>query len=331
MQKRLSRLQGGFQCVPWTEAVASLMPQSTVDLILSLTLFLPVHKLSASIWTNLTHFQVGPVAAKMMKFRFRVDKIRRRLLRGMLLRGHLATFNGPYPDKHVGADTDRFRPCYILWKHGDPVVIWLEDLLDLHGSGIQTGDLNLLVRDPKEAASILQSTGYEKTAMQTKFGNEPEFTLRGIRMTRDSDESGVVLLPAEDWYYDLDQDVDDFLPPLSAFLDSMLEFWLNISSQDYVDRLHFALCIGNLINDCYDLSDTDGQPLRDPAYAKHLQPQHREIHYDITYDDPKAESFTTTKRHEYHVRRSKEIGSGLFLPQPYKKGVFRSDLAILCE
>ena len=220
---------------------------------------------------------------------------------------------------------------HILWKNEASVVVWLEDLLVLHGSKILVWDLNLLVQDPQEAAGILRGAGYEESSMHTRFENDPEFAERSVRMARPSTETGVVLLPAQDWYYDLNEDVEDFLPPLNVFLDSIFEFWLNISSEDYVVRLRFALYIGCLINYSYNLTTLDGHPVKDPAYAKNLQPAHRELHYDIVSDDPKAESFTITKRHQYHVRRSKEITDGFFSPRPYKRGVFRQNLTALYE
>src|ERR1700709_482313 len=102
----------------------------------------------------------------------------------------------------------------------------------------------------------------------------------------------------------------------------MIEFWLTTTSQDYVDRLGFALYIGCLINYCYYLQGSKGETVKDPAYAENLKPEHREVHYNIVSADPKEESFTTTSRHMYHVRRSREIKEGSFAPKPYKKGVF---------
>ena len=210
-------------------------------------------------------------------------------------------------------------------------MIWLEDLLVLHGSKTELWDLHLLVQDPQEAAGILQGVGYSESSMQTRFKNEPEFTERSVRMECQSSGTGVVLLHSQDWYYDLQADVTDFLPPLNMFLDSMFEFWLKISSQDYVDRLRFALYIGRLINYCYELTDVSGQAVKDSAFAQNLQLVHREIHYDIVSDDPKAKSFTATRRHQYHVRRSEEILKGIFSPQPYKANVFRPDLTLIIE
>ena len=225
----------------------------------------------------------------------------------------------------------RYDVCRLLADKGVPNVIWLEDLLALHGSNTQVWDLHLLVGDPHTAAKILLDSSYNETPAETRFENDPEFNKRAIRVARCRSSTGVVLHSATDWYYQLGNGVQDFLPPLHSFLDSMIEFWLNISSQDYVDRLGFALYIGCLINYCYYLQSSKGERVKSPAYAEKLKPEHREVHYNITAADPKEESFTTTGRHLYHVRRSREIKEGAFVPKPYDKGVFRAPLTTVSE
>lgn len=210
-------------------------------------------------------------------------------------------------------------------------VLWLEDLLVLHGSDTQVWDLNILVEDPRTAANILLKKGFKETPPDSKFENDPEFNTRAIRIAHPQSSTGIVLIQAADWYYDLNDGAEDFLPTLHNFLDSMIEFWLNISSQDYVDRLGFALYIGCIINYCYYLRDSKGEPVKSNGYAENLKPEHREVHYNIVSADPKAESFTTTNRHIYHVRRSKEIQQGSFEAKPYEKGVFRSSLTTVSE
>jgi len=248
--------------------------------------------------------------------------------------------NNRLPDRPPSADLpcsgsntslDRFNACYVLWKHELPVVIWLEDVSALHGANLLVWDLHLLVQNPQEAAGILEHAGYEETTSHPRFEDLPQFTERGIRMLLPSSGTGVVLLPAQDWFYDLNEDVEDFLPPPHNFLDSILGYWLNISSRDYEDRIRFALCIGRLITYCYTLEIPHGDSIKDATYANKLRPEHRELHYDLVYDDPKAESFTVTQRHQYHVRRSKEIKDGNFLAELYRKGGYRVQLAQLSE
>lgn len=234
---------------------------------------------------------------------------------------------------HTDNSSDRFESCYFLWRNKIPAVVWFEDLLFLHKGNTQMldGDLKLLVQDPQEAANIMCSAGYKVAATNPKVFCEPELVEQSVRMALPWRETGVVLLSARDWCYEMDGSAEGFLPPIHDFLDSMMEYWLRISSQNYKNRLHFALYIGNLINDCYKLKDSKGNAVKDPAYAKMLQPAHRELHYDIVQEDPKADSFTITKRHEYHKRRSQDIKDGLFTPEPYRKGVYRPSLTTLTE
>lgn len=263
------------------------------------------------------------------------ENLWRRLSRRTSWLGHSKTSNASLHPGLQGNDSSTdlgyLEPCYILWKNQIPVVVWLETLLEIYRSNTVVGDVHLLVQDVQEAAVILHAARYEETSSRPRFEHEPEFAERSLRLAHPSSELGVVLLPAQDWYYDLSQAVEHFLPPLNLFLDAMFDFWLNISSQDYVNRLRFALYIGCLINDCYKVTTLEGPPVKDPAYAMNLRLVHREIHYDIVSTDPKAESFTITRRHEYHVRRSKEIAEGIFSPQPYKIGMFRSDLTAVAE
>jgi hypothetical protein len=245
--------------------------------------------------------------------------------------GNTKSTPGPLKQASSSMGNSRYEVCRLLADKRIPNVIWLEDLLALHGSNTQVWDLHLLVEDPRTAAKILLDSGYKEMPPETKFENDPEFSKRAIRIARHRSSTGVVLHSAREWYYQLDDGVQDFLPPLHSFLDSVIEFWLNISSQDYLDRLGFALYIGCLINYCYYLQNSEGEPVKSLTYAEKLKPEHREFHYNITSADPKEESFTTTSRHMYHVRRSREIKDGIFVPRPYEKGVFRAPLTTVSE
>ena len=75
-------------------------------------------------------------------------------------------------------------------------------------------------------------------------------------------------------------------------------------AQDCENQVLFALDISCLINQCYDLKDEEGHRVTDKGYTEKLQPNHRELHYDIVEEDAKAESFTVTQHRRYHVRRS---------------------------
>ena len=182
--------------------------------------------------------------------------------------------------------------------------------------------------------------------------------------TLDTD-TAVILLPAQDWYFDLGRDIDlkgsapwAFRPPLSRLLDALMSFWLRLSSVDYTSRLRFSLYIGVLISYCYQLTDDshDHCSVGMVEYAQYLRPEHRELHYDIvaSFDEDgvsevegrkvrrkngkgageqrrNMEDFTTVRRHQYHVRRWQEIQEGTFTPAPYEKGKDREALAVLEE
>ena len=267
------------------------------------------------------------------------NRLRKHILNGKKLFGANGTANALPSLKLAGDEADisadRHEPCYLLWKSNTPAVVWFEDLLVLHDcvTQLQDLDLHLLVSNPDEAAATLRSAGYGETPLNARAELSPKFLERGKRMAVKLSENGtgVVLLPAQDWYYELDETADGFLPPLHHFIDSMMETWLQISSRDYEENLLFALYVSRLITYCYKLHDENGRPVKESTYADMLQDAHRELHYDIISEDPKSESFTTTKRHQFHVRRSKDIREGLFTPHPYQKGVYRPELTTLTE
>ena len=212
------------------------------------------------------------------------------------------------------------KPVVYWQKKEFSTVIWFGDLLALHGSDTRVWDLNLLVQDPREAATILLGVGYKETPPHSKFEDEAEFAERAIRMALVPSVTGVVLLPARDWYSDLNKSVQNSLLALYDFLDSIIEVWLNISSRDYVDRVCLALYIGCLITYCDYLEHENSKPVKDPAYANNLKPEYRN-----------KNCFTTTDRHHGHARRSREIKEGTFMPQPYLNAAFQLPLTALSE
>lgn len=241
-----------------------------------------------------------------------------------------ANIFGPRESKQNHQD-DRYEACKLLANKKVTNVIWFEDLLALHGSNTAVWDLHLLVEDPHTAAEVLLGDGYKETTPEPSFKHDPEFSERAIRLIHSQSSTIVMLHAAREWHYQLDESVKDFLPSIHNFLDSMIEFWLNISTQDYGDRLRFALYVGCLIGYCYYLQESDGQQVKTHAYAEKLKPEHREVHYDITFESPDKKSFTTTNRHIYHARRSREIREGTFVPKPYENGVFRTNLSTVSE
>ncbi|KAF7902673.1 hypothetical protein EAF00_002576 [Botryotinia globosa] len=202
-----------------------------------------------------------------------VEKIKLALLRcNNFVKTH--TFWPGNSDQNDFGD-DRYAVCKLLASKNITSVIWLEDLLALHGSKTAVWDLHLLVED---------------TMRQQRFFS--------ITDTKKQGQTAVSK---------------------------------TIQNLDYDDRLRFALYIGCLIGYCYYLQDSDGQLVKTHVYAENLKPEHREVHYDITFESPNKKSFTTTNRHTYHVRRSREIREGAFLPKPYEEGAFRTNLTTVSE
>ncbi|TEY67272.1 hypothetical protein BOTCAL_0128g00280 [Botryotinia calthae] len=72
---------------------------------------------------------------------------------------------------------------YLLASKNVTSVIWLENLLALHGSRTAVWDLHLLVEDARAAAKVLLDNGYTETTPDCSFEDDPEFSERAIRLT----------------------------------------------------------------------------------------------------------------------------------------------------
>lgn len=223
----------------------------------------------------------------------------------------------------------RYKSSFLLTKQGIPNVVWLEDVLALHGSNTIGWDLALLVKDPLEAATCLASFGYHQAAPEERFQYGQDITENSIRVIQSaSKETAVTLLPAQHWYFDFQRQGQNSLPSLHTFLNSVMEFWLKLSSKDYSERLELALYIAGLISLCYDLTDEDDIKVRSIEYGGKLEVEHRELHYDIVAG---KQSFNHTARHRYHAQKYREIKAGLFNPVPYQKDGYRPNLGTLEE
>lgn len=224
---------------------------------------------------------------------------------------------------------ERYRASSLLSSNGISNVVWLEDLLALNGSDTMVWDLNLLVQDPIEAATCLLKLGYHQTTPEARFQHDAEFTESSVRLIQSaSPATAVVLLPAQDWQFDMQNQGQNPRPTLHSFLDSVMAFWLNISSKDYIERLEFALYVAGLMTFCYALTDEDGGEVKTIEYGERLKVEHRELHYDILAGE---QSFTHTARHRYHAQKYREIKAGLFTPVPYQKDGYRPQLGTLTE
>ncbi|KAF1961309.1 hypothetical protein CC80DRAFT_589704 [Byssothecium circinans] len=225
---------------------------------------------------------------------------------------------------------DRYAASTFLKTNGIANVIWLEDVLAHYGSDTQAWDLNLLVQNTLSAAEVLQNSGYNLCTPCDRFSDDPGFCGKSLQLSHPSRDTKVVLYCANDWYFELEPTMQSTMPLLNQFIDALMEMWLNISLRDYVERIRFALHIAVLLRYCYYLTDPNHGPVKSTEYASNLRKEHRELHYDIVAGDPQK-YFAQTERHRHHVRRYTEIKNGEFDPQPYKKGVYKPELAALHE
>ena len=258
------------------------------------------------------------------------------LLKIRSLFGHLnqnSSGSNPNPisrlQGRVKTKSDRLEVCRALSRGNHASVIWLYDLLFHYGGPTVVWDVHVLVDDLQAAANCLKRAGYLKIEAAAQFADLPEFNEKAIRMKRATNDTCATLMAASEWHYNPRTYSSSHYPPLAEYLNSLIATWLNISTKDYVDRLEYGLFIGNLINGCYDLEDGVRGAVKSEEYAQHLDPEHRELHYDIVAAS--TESFTTTRRHAYHMRKYREIKDGLYEARPYAPGKYRQTLSKVAE
>jgi hypothetical protein len=224
---------------------------------------------------------------------------------------------------------DRYRVSSLLKAKDIPHVYWLEDVLVAYGSDTQVWDLCVLVADPKYTAEVLCHAGYTLSSASAKFADDPKFCEKGLCISQRGSDSSVILYSAQDWHFQLEQDMYG-LPDLNDFLDSLMDLWLNISVQDYIDRLPFGLHTASLITYCYLLEDPKYGPVNSKDYASHLKKEHRELHLEIVAAD-RTKNFASTPRHMYHVRRYWEIKTGEWNPPEGLTKQYKLQLSTLDE
>ena len=217
----------------------------------------------------------------------------------------------------------------FLQSQNVPHVFWLEHVLVAYGSDTQVWELTLLVEEPTAASEILCEAGCQLCSHSNRFDSDAEFAGKGISMTLPGYEHPVTLYRATDWHFNLEKHRYG-LPKLNEFLESLMDLWLNISSQDYVERLPFALHIASLITYCYRLQDPEHGPVNSINYASCLRKEYRELHLEIVAAD-RAKNFASTSRHLYHARRYWEIKNGDWNPPETQPKNYQLQLSILEE
>lgn len=175
-----------------------------------------------------------------------------------------------------GCEPDaRYEPCDLLLRGGIPCKVWGEDILSTYGVPTIVIDLFLLVSDPKAASQSMMEAGYVPTTPNERFAHIPELSseaprlvsqarAKKIRMTSSSSSSasshasatlrandfkltGVVLLPAAEWGYNLPDSVaglQELVPDISEYFDCIVHKWMELPEESCGLRSHLVIHIG---------------------------------------------------------------------------------------
>lgn len=216
----------------------------------------------------------------------------------------------------------RYRACGLLTAHSVQNIIWFEDVLVFYGSDTAVFDLYILVPAPVTAAKVLGGAGFRTAKQESLFPNDERSCRGGIRLedTSEGNGDGVVLISAADWLYDLKQEPNSSpvpLPPLSAFMNSLMGVWLRMPEDEYNEKHLHAMSLVNLINYCYNLPGSNGDLVRSAQFADQLRPEFRELHFDLVGKYPRKSGISSYRKHEYHALRCSQIKEGKFVPRPY--------------
>lgn len=228
--------------------------------------------------------------------------------------------------------TQRYPSCRILEEKRIPNVIWFEDALALHGSDTAVFDLYILVPDASTASQTLLKAGHTDSPRVNKLANDVHTCRGGIRLEKPGGglDSGTVLVNASEWAYDLEKRTDYGVAPLpflQGFLESIMGRWLDISEAERAENLLWEMSLVCLIGYAYNLSGTNYDLVRGPAFTASLAPEFHELHYDLVGRYPHKAGISSFRKHEYHAMRRRQIREGVFVPQPYPVYCFPESLA----
>ena len=211
-------------------------------------------------------------------------------------------------------------------------MIWFEDALVFYGSNTCVFDLHLLVADARQASNVLARAGFQETDLKTMYPGSVASCRGGIRLESPDGgpDGGTVLMNAADWKYDLRQ-IERCslvpLPPFNKFLDSIMGHWLGMSEEEVDEKSFWAMYLVNLINYGYNLEGANREAVRKTDFARQLQPEFLELHYDLIGNYPHQSGLSCYRKHEYHALRREQIKSGKFIPSPYPADRFPPSLA----
>ena len=222
----------------------------------------------------------------------------------------------PQPQYIPNDKKDRYDPCRILFKTGIPCLVWGEDALTAHSIPTIVSDLFLLVHDPEDAAAKLRACGFVQTRPNPRFNGIPELSSSVPRLAQlslaqglatdetgelpeadDMEDSGVVLLPADQWHCDLPDIVDeihDFVPSIDVLLNSLIESWIDLTESSYELRYHLANHIGY-----FYFYDTGA---RFPAIEHQIHFELREVHKALLEGETSEHANLMTYQSQKHHR-----------------------------
>lgn len=104
-------------------------------------------------------------------------------------------------------------------------------------------------------------------------------------------------------------------------------YWLGLSEEEYRGTFLWSLSNACSIGYAYTIPEAEGNRVRSEEYVSKLQPEFRELHYDLVGDYPHQSSISMYQKHRYHVLRSQQIKPGQFTARPYPKGNFPTSMA----
>ncbi len=223
-------------------------------------------------------------------------------------------------------ENPRFLPCRTLCEAGVPCAIWGEDALTAYDVPTIVFDLFLLVHNPESAALVLASHGFQRTTPSPRFYDIPQMSDNVPRLAQiptstfhdmedlpkadDVNAPGVILLPAEYWRYKLPRnvnEVDNFIPPLSALLNALIDSWIDLPDNVTLLGGHIATHIGYFY--LYN------QDIRKSDFEIELAAENRQVHFELLRgNDSSYVSLTTKKCQEHHRNIRNHIRPGQYEP-----------------
>ncbi|WEW61974.1 hypothetical protein PRK78_007474 [Emydomyces testavorans] len=185
----------------------------------------------------------------------------------------------------------RYSACRLLKESDISCYLWAEDALRFYGVPTVVFDINIVVRDVREAADALMRKGWHPPppGFETRANHireetfylvEPQCTAVGPF------DSVVALTAASDWDVELPDVATQkrrllkgttrwpFIPELHQLLDSFIHKWLDIPAVHYFPRGHIGCFLAYL----YGYVPV----LKLKEFADYLKVEHRQYHFDVT-------------------------------------------------